>query len=209
MKNRKLKKEQVEKLQNFCDEYKQKTGFGYKILTGVAIGLASISLVGCTDDSKAYKVDYDSTTNINNEYANEEVRLEDDLRAFLCNKTGLDINLINIKDVKLVQDNGCYLILTGEMVTDVKYGLQDCSVSLKISYKQAQLAEKFLQNDTKYYKWAGRFEIYSTNEDVAALKYDDSFLNGMHNIIYDKDTQIVSVYNDESKEILYNNDLSM
>ena len=207
MKNRKLKNEQVEKLQNYCDEYKQKTGFGYKILTGVAIGIATIGLVGCTDDANSYK-DYHTQTRID-EYANDEVGLEDDLCAFLCNKTGLDINLINIKDVKLVQDNGYYLILTGEMVTDVKYGLQDCSVTLKINREQAQLAEKFLQNETKYIWFRNEWTLYSANQDVAALKYRDSFITGMRDIIQDNHTQIVSVYNDESKEILYNNDLSM
>lgn len=222
MKNRKLKKEQIAKLQSSCNEYKQKTGFGYKILMGFITGVATISLIGCTDkktnnntnnsNSYEYKEVYTGGMihSIENKYANDELKLESELCEFLCEKTGLDVNLINIKDVKLIVGDNNYLVLTGEMISDVRYGLKDCSIALKISYEQAKLAEEFLTFTEKFMSddvgYAGGLTVFSLNEDIASLKYDDGFLKGMKGVIDDDKTQVVSIYNSENEDLLYDNE---
>ena len=96
------------------------------------------------------------------------------------------------------------------MISDVRYGLKDCSIALKISYEQAKLAEEFLTFTEKFMAddvgYAGGLTVFSLNEDIASLKYDDGFLKGMKGVIDDDKTQVVSIYNSENEDLLYDNE---
>lgn len=209
MKYKKLKKQQIEKLQNTCDEYKQKSGFGYKILTAIMVGTASIGLIGCGDE-KAKEKNLDKSDIVASEYlyANKEHDMEEELLEYLKEKTGLDLKLINVKDVKLVKDDKNYLVISGGMINQIENGLTNCSITIEISREQSKQAEEFLtytfrQVDEALVK--GSETTYTTEQDIASLRYAESFIVGMKNVINDESTKVISVVDKDTNKTLFNN----
>lgn len=207
MKVRKAKKEVVKKFQKKVDEFFEKVApYAKKVVTVigvVAAGASVVLLTGCSsDDEKPYYEQPAPSHRSEDTVAERESLLEKDLAKYLSEETGQKIEIIDMKDVKLVNSSGYYLVISGEFMTDAKEGTKECSVTLKLTEEQYKNAEEFL----KRYYW---YKSYSsggasiTMDDVAAHKFSPSFIEGMHSIIDDENTQVVAIYDKDNKEWVF------
>ena len=218
MKNKMISNKKVEELQKISDDFarRKNSKVGFKILAGIMAGVSALTLVGCSDikDDKAAQslgVNYElkNTIQYENVFANHEKGFEQELVEFLNNETGLEINLINMKDVKIVSnEEGNYLVIEGEMITDIIEGSKNCAVTLEISDSQLEAAQEYMKSYEYFVNLGGGDGGVTNlvNEDVVSLRFVPKFIEGLKTTLQDKDTKVVGIYNKDSKETLYNRD---
>ena len=217
MNNKMISNKKVEELQKMSDDFarRKNSKVGFKILAGIVAGVSALTLVGCSDDENIENGPSISKASVHvieykNEFAETEERFEKELAEFLSSETGLEINLVNMKDVKIVSDEeeNC-LVIEGEMITDIIEGSKNCVITLKISNDQLELAKEYIKKSEYFTYYCGAYDggmANLVNEDIASLRFTAKFINGLKATLDDKSTKVVGIYNKDTQEILYNRD---
>ena len=212
MNNKIISNKKVEELQKMSDDFarRKNSKVGFKILAGIMAGVSALTLVGCSDNERLGarlgndQLDY--ITYYENLFAKEEKEFEQELTEFLSNETGLEINLVNMKDVKIVSSKGKnYLVIEGEMITDIIEGSKECAITLEISDSQLELAKGYM-NNYEYFSWDSKGMANLVNEDIVSLRFTTEFINGLKATLDDRSTKVVGIYNKDTQETLYNRD---
>lgn len=215
MKLRKARKEVVKEFQNKVDEFFEKVApYTKKVMTVlgvVAVGTSVVLLTGCNGDTEKEEVDFGAYVSdvhtLNNQTAEAEKNFEKQLATYLSAQTGQNIELIDMKDIKLVKSSGYYMVISGEFISGVKEGAKECSVTLQLTEEQYKNAEEFLKNGTTYNFHGSYGKMSVRDENTVALNYyPETFLKGMHNIINDDQTKVLAVYDKDNKEWVFDAD---
>jgi hypothetical protein len=137
--------------------------------------------------------------------ADNEIIVEKELAQYLSEQTGLKVEVIDMRDVKLVRSSGNYLVISGNMITDVKKGIEKCSVTLKLSDEQMAKLEAAMERRV----WENGNAEYATTpyrDDLVSLNYTEDFCDAVRAVVRDSETEISAIYNKDSGEWLFDAD---
>lgn len=214
-KQRKLREEEIENLQGETDLFvagSDSSGIGIKIISGVLAGAGLLLLTSCDVESPEYG-EYDLYTEEGvsivrvekDDFAEKEIQLEKELAAYLSEKTGVNVELIDMREISLVQSSGNYLVVKGLMINDVKVGLKECSVTLSLSDAQFQKMQAGMARYVYFAKTGtGNYGVAANHpEDIIAARYAKSFLSVLSEVVKDGETEIEVIYDAEAAEWLY------
>ena len=189
-----ISKKKVAELQGMCDDYSRKTksNIGFKIVAGLLVlGIPVITIIGCSKKKEEVPempdTGYEQIVDINDPvYQHQELspvekqEFENGLTKYLCEQTGLAINLATTESVQLsCDDKGNYLIMESSVVTEE--GTKDCTVILEMSEEQAKVV----------------------NDHILMHNFSLSFPAELETLLEDESTTLVSVFDNTAQVPLY------
>jgi len=140
---------------------------------------------------------------ITDEVANYEETLEKELAEYLSLKTRLDIKIIDMRYVDLIRENGeNYFIISGIMINDLKIGHKECSITLKLEDEQAEMLDDAMGRGAVH-KGTNGYNFSVGKEDTVSYRYSKGFLTALKRAIDCTKTVVVSLYDKDEKEMLY------
>ena len=211
-----VRKQNLNKFQQLSDDYinsnHPNSNIKIKFIAGIALASTTIALLtGCskiakTAEEKYGKGEYEIASNDVEEdiIGQKEELLEKELAKYLSEQTGVKIEIIDIHDIDLIQSSGNYVVLTGKVITDIKKGSQECSITLEVSDEQLSALQNSMQR--QYHKRpSGEFYTADTSStaDTLALKYRNSFLSTLKDTMDDDKTIVSAIYDKDNKEWLF------
>ena len=180
-----------------CDDYSKKTksNIGFKIIAGLLIlGIPILTIIGCSQKNTEVpevpedpETGYEETVDISDPLYQHQVlssaekqQFQNGLTKYLCEQTGIAMNLATTESVQLSCDEkGNYLIMESSIVTEE--GTKDCTLIFSISPEQAKVV----------------------NDHILMHNFSLSFPAEMEALLTDPTTSLVSVFDNQEQMPLF------
>lgn len=202
---KRMSKKALKEFEILTEDYAKKENYSktIKVIAGIASAASAVTLLtGCAETEGEYSVDLMVNSYHSNSVADNEIAFEKKLALYLCEKTGVNVEVFDIRDVNVVKSSGNYVVLSGLMINDVKEGQKECTITLEVN---DELIEKLESSMERYYYngQALKETSISAHEDIVSSKFAPNFLNELQNIINSENTKVSAIYDKEEKNWIY------